>query len=288
MRLAVLLILVLPLLCAATFIDAKTGEDLTTGILRVEGDGRVTEQLVASATLPEETSTGLLLLINTDGSETYNYYAKLPPGKVSQGIVLHASGLLLGTVRDLTDNLLVGKPVKISCPSHTEETVSDASGHFRAVLPLGNCSVAVSANGYAGSATVMIEGGKAVRLSLLVDQPLSQEASSVSLFWVFLFVFVIICLLVLYIWTRPRELAPATKDRATFLIVQHKDALKEKEKLVADELLLRDGKMSLVELRRATRIPRTSLLRCIEGLEQRGLVLKKSEKKKPTIELVKK
>lgn len=291
MTLVILVLILLPVVSATTFVDAQTGDEIATGILRLEWDNTRSEQVLGEENaLPNETNQGLLVLINTNGSETYNYYAHLPPGRVPPGIVLHESGLLLGTAKDLTDNLLVGKEVRLSCPKVQEDSLTDVAGQFRLFLPTGTCTVTVSTHEYAGSAVVSIEKGKMATLELLVDQPLSKEEESFSYFWLTLFVVCLIILLVWYIFSRPvvNQKGVVKEKRTIFLVEKHKAALKEKERLVIDELLLREGEMKLVELRRATRIPRTSLLRCIEGLEQRGLLLKKSRNGKPVIELVKK
>lgn len=283
--------LLLPLTNATTLVDARSGDEIGSGIIRLEWDGQRSEQVLTdSIELPPETVGGLLVLVNTNGSQTFDYYARISPGSVPRGVILHPAGLLTGVVSDARQNLLVNKEARLSCPSVEEEAVTDQSGQFRIFLPVGNCSVAVAANGHAGRSSALIRQGEATRINLLVDQPISQEGGGASFAWI-LFLLLLLIILLWYILTRPPARSPtdSRKERVgAFLAEQHKEALKEKERLLIDELLLREGRAKLAELRRATGIPRTSLLRCLEGLEQRGLLLKKSENKKPVIELVKK
>jgi hypothetical protein len=283
-----IVLLLLPQAYAATFVDGTSGEEITKGIVRLEYDGTAQEFLLGEAVLPESTAEGLLVLIRGAG-QTHAYYAKLAPGSVPQAVILHPGGLLMGEVRDSTDNLLVGTQVTISCAAVEERLATDATGRFRIFLPTGNCTVSVSADGKVGSATAVIAQGEVASLDLLVDRGVASDEGP-DLAWLLWIIPLFIVLALLY-WWKPKpvqkEAAPA-KPEKRFLAADHKDALKEKELLVVDELLARDGSAKLAELRTATKIPRTSLLRCLEGLEQRGLLLKKEHNGKPIIELVKK
>jgi len=294
------LLLLLPPALATTFVDGTNGNEITTGVLRLEYDDTTSDQLLATAELPIETMQGLLLLVRTGNDTTYDFYARLSPGAVPQAIILHPGGLLMGEVRDGTDNLLVEKELIISCASTEEHITTDATGRFRVFLPLGDCTVSAASAGYAGSTSVTIAQGTVASLTLVVDRPVTDEHEQGFPWSSVLTIIIVLLVLAAFLWKRRGATAgkssektgeegkARTADSSAFLAERHKAALKEKERLVVDELLLRHGTARLSELRNATRIPRTSLLRCIEGLEQRGLLLKKEEQDKPVIELLKK
>ena len=284
-----IVLLLLPQALATTFVDSSTGEEITDGIVRLEYDGIAQEFLLSDMSLPNETTEGLLVLVG--GGETYAYYARLPPGPIPTAVILRPGGLLMGELQDTTSNLLIGKNILVSCGTAEEQLVSDATGRFRLFLPTGPCTVSASSGEYAGSEDVIITQGKVTTVDLVIDQGVSGKDSNLR--WLLWIIPLLVILVVLLKWKPkkdwkgPKE-KPVVKQEQHFLAAEHREALKEKEQLIVDELLLRDGKVWLSELRTATKIPRTSLLRCLEGLEQRGLLIKKEHNGKPVIELVKK
>ncbi len=282
-----LLVVALPALTAATFIESRSGQELTQGILRIEYDGQAADQLLATAILPAETGEGLLLLARVNSSATYDHYARLPPGPVPQAVILHPAGLLMGEARDATENLLVGKELIVACAAVEERVTTDATGRFRRFLPAGDCTVSAAAEGHAGAESVTVLQGRVSSLTLIVDRPVTGDSGERGLWgWLLL---LLALLLLAFFWKRQ---APAGKEveakGPAFVAEQHREALKEKEGVIVDQLLARGGSARVAALKSATRIPRTSLLRCLEGLEQRGLLLKKEENGKPVVELVKK
>ncbi|MBR9692781.1 hypothetical protein GOV07_02500 [Candidatus Woesearchaeota archaeon] len=288
MRVLVVLIvlLLIPQAYAAIFVDSSTGEEVTQGVVRLEYDGMAQEFLLTDASLPSETTDGLLVLVG--GGETYTYYARLPAGPVPAAIIMHPGGLLMGELQDSTNNLLVEKNVLVSCGAVEERLMSDATGRFRIFLPAGPCTVSASAGDYAGSEDVIITQGEVTSLDLIIDRGVAGNGSNLT--WLLWIIPLLVILVVLLMWKPKRDWkGPKPKKlEKHFIAEQHREALKEKEELIVDELLLRGGTCRLSELRTATKVPRTSLLRCLEGLEQRGLLVKKEHNGKPVIELVKK
>ncbi len=296
MRYALLFVILLaPLAEATVLIDAQTGSEITAGFVRIEG-ATATEYLIEPgqpAVLPNQTAHELLVLVRENASETYEYYARIPPGEVPPALILHPAGLLLGELRDATDNLIIHTPLVVDCPSRQVAVETDGTGRFRTFLPAESCVITSAAQGKAGSLDIVIEQGVVLQTTMTINQSVSAPpAPEESLHWSFYVFALLMVLAVAAYFTTKRSDLPGDEvpkpAKKRFAIEHHLDALRPKERMIADQLIVQDGKATIASLKSATRIPRTSLLRTLEGLEQRGLLLKIDDNGKKSVELIKK
>jgi|GEM_PF-5138799 len=281
-----LLLLILPSLVLASplLIDAQTGSVIDTAVVTLQANGTMHDYIVLPtqpltlSPLPSDS----LLLVRANSSVTYDYFARLAAGAVPERVPVMPAGLVFGEVRDARDNLIVRVPVMASCPTYTSSVMTDATGQFRAVLPAGDCTLRVTAEGRVGNGSVRIVQGAIIRTEVHVsaDQRLASRSMPAWPFVVILLVVIALAVLL----SRKKQGAP----KSVFVAERAQGVLKEKERLIVDELLLRNGKMTVRELRFNTQLPRTSLMRALAGLETRGILLKKEEHGRLTVELVRK
>jgi uncharacterized membrane protein len=296
-----LFILILPILAAAKevkLVDASTGAELTQGLVRIETGSVTREYLLAGGerlNLSDENITTGQILLKTGATETFGYYAQLAPGGVPDTILLSPAGLVLGEVKDTAENLIVRAPILISCPTFSGSVETDATGRFRLFLPAERCVLSVSAEGRSGSLSVLVGQGAVTQASITTNRRLvsPQGTQGATLFLAIIAVIILVALLAGIVLFRRKRMTrlPSANDKAAagdFVAQEAKHVLKEKEKLIVDELLLRGGTMSLRELRFSTQLPRTSLLRTLEGLEARNILVKKEEHGRLVVELLKK
>ncbi|MBR9702716.1 hypothetical protein GOV10_01650 [Candidatus Woesearchaeota archaeon] len=285
-----LLLLIFPLTSAVSLVTSE-GASITDALVQVR-EGENSRDFLVSLGKPLELASetsGMTILIKAGAGETFDYYAKLPSGTVPETIVVHPTGLVLGEVRDASDNLIVHASVSIDCPTTSVHLESDGAGAFRVFLPAEQCKFSAAKEERAASISLVVEQGLVNNLSL------SLATKQASWLWLFLLILLVATLVLWMSLGRPRRKygSRGKKEfvepkKKCFVVEEVKLALKEKEVLIVDELLLREGKARVSELRTATKIARTSLLRTLEGLEHRGLLLKKTENGKPVAELVKK
>lgn len=281
------LLLVFPLASAVSLVTSE-GVAITDAFVQVR-EGESSRDFLVSLEKPLELASetsGLIILIKAGAGETFDYYAELPAGSIPTTIIVHPTGLVLGEVRDASDNLIAHAVVSIDCPTTSVQLESDGAGAFRVFLPAERCKFSAAKEERAANALIVVEQG------LVNDVRLDLTSPRASLAWL-LFIVIVVVLVATWFMLRKKEPAiQATSEQPVhkthFVAEDHKEALKEKEVLIINELLLREGKMRVSELRTATKIARTSLLRCLEGLEQRSLLLKKTENGKPFVELIKK
>ncbi len=266
-----------------TLVDAVTGAEITTGFLRIE-DGDVSRDYLflpaQPLVLPSLVSRGRVL-VRTGETETFNYHAPLDAGPPPTRLMIHPVGLVQGSVEDGRSNLLSGVTVVFTCPTSRGSASTDAAGRFSFYLPAERCILSVVHKGRSGSAEVTVIKGGMNTVAISVVQPITVAQRSTAPFILWLLLSIIIGLgLLLFMLRRSRPVRNLdTGDGAEnpFLVERVKEVLKEKERLIVDRLLLAGGTLSLRELRFQTRVPRTSLLRTLQGLESRNLLIKREE-----------
>ncbi len=282
-----LLLLILPSLVLASpvLIDAQTGSVIDTAFVTLQANGTMHDYIVLpnqSLTLPPLPSDSLLL-VRADSSVTYDHFARLAAGAMPERVPVIPAGLVIGEVQDARDNLIVHVPVTASCPTYASSVTTDATGQFRAVLPAGDCTLRVAAEGRVGNGSVRVVQGAIARTEVRVSADQRLAGRSLPAWPFILLVLVVLALAVLL--RRKKQGAPKS---SVFVAERAQGVLKEKERLIVDELLLRNGRMTVRELRFNTQLPRTSLMRVLAGLETRGILLKKEEHGRLTVELVRK
>ena len=278
-----LILCVLPTLCIAQPIfDTVSGEEITTGFVRHESANQVTTHIITpTQPLNMHNATGTIYL-RIFAKETYDYISY---GPWPDQILAHPIGLVHGSVQDIQENYVRDATIRISCPTTSQELKTDLFGGFRAFVPPGTCTIAASNGREIGVAEVPVSKGSVTQLTLLLNKK-AQESTSWHLYSVL--VLALLVLVVLFIQTRKKSSSKVVrkKKKEQYIVSAVKSALTVKEHLIVDELLLREGTMTITELRQVTKIPRTSLIRTIQGLERRNILLRVENHGKKSVKLL--
>jgi uncharacterized membrane protein len=265
----------------ATLVDGSSGEEISVAVVTVVSGSETTDVLVMPGQEFEFSSRKqIVLLVRSNFSESYTHYAQLPAGSTPKTIIVHPGTLLIGQVRTTQDNLLAHVPVSISCPSYAAQIETDDVGMFRIALPADECLLAAEAKGSIGSTTVALEQGVPASATIIVDYEISGVVVPSRSFPLLLILTILFGLAVagFILWRWPS---------GDFTAERVKNVLKGKEATIVDALIARGGKATLSHLRSDLRIPRTSLLRTLHGLEQRNVLIKREEHGKVIIALLK-
>lgn len=276
-KFAILLLILIPQALAITIIDVDSGEEITKALVKL-GEGQ--NYLITSETnisLPAlEGPT--LFLVRANSQDTYDYYTRLPTGEIPEVVYVRSAGKLQGSVIDDKENLIAHATVRVSCATVEEEMFTDGTGHFDLMVPSESCSVIVTSGDRVGSDRVQVGQGIAQEVQIVLSQQVKTQG--IGNWWIV--VVVVVLVIVLFIIWRPAKQLERSVPAAVSAV------LKPKEKMVVEQLEVRGGRMKLAKLRQAVGLPRTSLLRTLESLESRGILVKKNEKGQVFIELVKK
>jgi|GEM_PF-2799228 len=305
-KLLFLVILVL-LFSSVNFVSAKefsivssiSGEELN-GFVRIDslGDYYVAEG--EKLVLPDLSglNTTYDLLLKSQHLDTFDYKSTLTHNSDSE-LVARPIGLLRLSVKDELDNLIIGADVSVNCPTEVYLLKTNSVGMLRAFLPTENCSISVFSKNRVSSFNANIQQG------LITEKTVVLKSIPQNNYLLYSLIILFVIIIAFYLAFRKKEDVLNKKEEVIdkeekkideleedlkqeeFLAEKMREALKEKELLIIDSLIARSGKASLSEIRSATHIPRTSLLRTIDSLEQRNLLIKKSENKKVWVELAK-
>jgi len=274
-RWLVVAILVLPAVSAIDLIDAQTGEQLQTGYVRIEGETVREFFLTPEYRGPETAPNGTLLLRTTD-SGTFDHYAHLTGGE--RVVLVHPAGVLVGDVEDNFASSIVHAPIVIDCLTQHMSTQTDAMGKFRITLPAETCRITVMSDGRSGDAVVDITQGEITDVTVLVG-----IVNTKNLSWMLAIALCIAVVVVVFILrTKTRAVRTGATSTTRTPI---KAALTQKERQVVDAVSARGGKMTLRELRFVLQLPRTSLLRTLQSLESREVLIRTQEHGRILVEL---
>jgi len=292
----ILLILTLILIAPASayqivkLIDGNTGDDISEGFVmliaeetQIEYMLSVTEPLI----LPNSTNHTIHMFIRQPRHSTYAYATKIYAGKISTTIIMKPVGLVQGTLTDDVNNLIKDAEITSQCLTSTEYTTTDSAGYFRIFLPIEACRISATSHGKATQETIQIMQGEVTTLHMnLQSKVITANVPKKGLFYPGLAVVIILIFIFSFalFYHSKKKQKPVKKKYAA---EKAKHALKEKEKMIIDELIAHNGKIALSQLRHNLQMPRTSLVRTIQGLESRNLVIKKEEHRKVIVKLLK-
>jgi uncharacterized membrane protein len=132
------------------------------------------------------------------------------------------------------------------------------------------------ADGRTGEAIVDITQGEITAVTVLVG-----IVNAKNLSWILLIALIIAGTAVIYILRSKK-----TTGRMGTAHKQAHIALTQKERTIVDAIAARGGKLTVRELRFVLQLPRTSLLRTLQNLESRGVLVRKEEHGRTLVELL--
>lgn len=273
--LIILLLLAASVHAETTLVDSSNGEEITNALITVTSGTTVTDYLIRPGQrleLPTFTDDALLE-IRQNLSPQITHAGLIAANSTPKTLIVYPAGLLRLTVKDAKDNFVAHASVTITCARTQQTGETDRTGTLRTVLPAEDCVIAVAAHDTTGTNRIAVKQGTN-DITLVLDSRLVDVRTVNYLPWLLILTLVVIGFVIYK--TREKEAGQGIKQHLT-----------AKEQMIVDALVARGGSASLAELRSSVRIPRTSLLRTIDGLEHRSVLIKKSDNSKVIITLLK-
>ncbi len=190
-------------------------------------------------------------------------------------LVLFPVGTISGTVLDRLDNLVGNAKLKFECstdngdlpPDYTEEYGSFTYDY----APVGDCRVSALYRDAAGFETIRVTQGNISHITIKLDKTIVSDEffSSDSSFLLPLGIFVLLIVSFFMIKIKKPKNEDNVLDRRT------KDVLKtlsEREKCVVHFLLENNYESTQNVIKHKTKIPKTSLIRIFDKLEQKKII----------------
>lgn len=307
-----LVLLLFPSALAASEITLKllspTQDDFSQFVITVKHGAEIEKALLEDSQYAIELETGqyeLEVILNSFETPAPDLYGKKKftvNNSINVDFPVFPIGYLQGSVLDTEGNLIPRAKLQFSCFSTASieyPTKTDATGFFIVPnMPVGTCTIIASTSSAAGTKEVTITRGQAAEIEVVLEQKVAGGLR-------FLVILLILAIVGFILWfsfsrksllhkgVRPpvkpaspkeTETKPTTVSKQTKALLE---TLSEKEKNIVSFLLESKHKSSQARIRHATRTPRTTLTRILQGLEKKKMVQIEKTGKMVSVELTK-
>ena len=212
--------------------------------------------------------------LDTNGKDFYyNEDIRLDKDTRKEAL-LFSTGTLRGTVLDNLDNI-VKADLRFECSKNYGEEKpksTDKYGFFTInYMPIGNCRIIASKGDTVGLSDVIIEEGKVAEIQIKLN-----ESKKSSLFIYILIIFVVILLIILLSKIKRKVKISKPKNKKEKIISKRANdimkTLNEKELSVVNLLLQNKYKSTQATIMHNTQIPKTTLIRVIDSLQNKKII----------------
>lgn len=215
------------------------------------------------------------IYVRSTSGEGFSYRARIPENGWPSTIIMQPIGTVLGRVIDTRNNLVDSAQVRIYCSSEEHHITTDTTGHFKVYIEPGECIFSAEARGRSGTNITHILKGDSQEV--VISMGTTSWSANKTQWPIILIIVIVLAILIGMYFFRKKPFVAQKVDAA----------LTRKERLIIDELIIRGGKARVADIRHATQIPRTSLIRTLRTLENRNIIIRKKEHRKAIIELIK-
>ncbi|MAE12930.1 hypothetical protein CMO92_00050 [Candidatus Woesearchaeota archaeon] len=219
-------------------------------------------------------------LITTSGTDFYGSHTLSIQSRndlLQDTVFLLPVGSIRGIVHDKTGNVYPESTINVECSGdygNTEEIVADAYGLFSLhYLAIGSCRISALANDRVGYIDVEVQQGGLENIELILDK------GFIAFNWFNFFgmiAFLILIVFSLYLAKSHGDEASKPEISTTPQRPSRQEDLKktlsERELQVVEYLQEQDGISTQGKIRKATRIPKTTLIRIFQRLEQKKII----------------
>ena len=214
-----------------------------------------------------------------------DYYQILKAGIIDTGVnnlYLFPVGSIRGIVKDNLDNVVPYAKLKFDCGKKFDfpDMTDEFGSFFVDYIPVGDCMVYASYGEATGSAALFMVKGNLSDVQILLDKGLivSKRNGQYDLWFVVLIVAILAFSLYLFkkrakkpikAIAREEKISEEKVDRTTEKLFE---TLNPKEKKVVEYLMDNNNSAQQSSIRHATHIPRTSLKRVVDSLENKKII----------------
>lgn len=282
-----------------TLKDINTNEDIDNVVVYLELNGQTTNQYVSdNEILKLRLENGLYSSVikvddlSTTGRDYFKKTEFFIEDSLIQGIFLFPVGSLRGIVKDKLDNIVPNADLKFECSIDIGIDFPDATdkfGTFNTDVPVGLCKIFASYKRAIGFKEVEIKQGSLEDVEIKLDKSI---VPSKNYFWLVILVLIVIVASIIYKFREEigllkkkekrlerkemkeeeeiRELEAEIKlgKRARDIL----ETLKDREKEIIEFLVESKGKSTQAKIYHETGIPKASLFRYVQSLENKKII----------------
>lgn len=250
--------------------DPITDKSLEDTLVNIETDGNEEKIFVQSGKLELTLDKGGHTIIitvdyqNTDGKDYYEKIEIIVDESMEKVVYLTRTASLRGSVKDELDNLIKNAQLRFECAAYSDYPAkSDNIGFFSApFVPVGDCEISATYGNKAGSEKIKLEHGKLYEdVEIVLNKKVYSKGYYTKIIISALIVIGIIFYLIYF------EKKKVRKQRMQAII----STLNEKERKVT-ELLLRCNEASQTRLCKDLEVPKTTMIRLLNRLEEKKII----------------
>ncbi len=291
-----IILITLSALCAAEKVqlelkDITTGEIITNIIAITDASNFKDDQFIlrdeALMLSMEPGVYDLTFKLDDPSTPAKDYYGKKSisvQGQYLGDVYVRPVGSVRGIVKDSLDNRVPNARLKFECSNNVQSELprtADETGFYSAdFIGAGSCIITASYEKAVGSTNVQVEKGQILEnIEIMLDNTIIDVPSYTILYMSIIVIIIITFVLLLKIRkTAPNPEQPKpehTPKRAQDIM----KTLHPKEQEITNFLLNNNNKSIQASIRHNTGIPRTSLARVLESLENKNIVKIRKEGK---------
>ncbi|MBW3001997.1 hypothetical protein KY338_02425 [Candidatus Woesearchaeota archaeon] len=270
--------------------ESETGTKIKNQLISINTEtGDIIKQINEDGTLELEITKGQTIELTVDNQETQgkDYYRKIKYSG-EQEIILFPVGTIRGIIKDSLDNIVGFADLKFACkplPKINHPSNADKFGTFTTVAPVGKCKVYASYGNAIGFKEIQIEQGELKDIEIQLDKTITTIPTKKYAGIGFILLIAIAALgIILYLKTK-KTTKPKQEPKKTNRSEDITKTLSKKEKEIVQYLELNKGKALQAQIRHNTGIPRTTLARIIQSLEDKNILKVRKEGKAVKIKL---
>lgn len=191
------------------------------------------------------------------------------------------SAQLIGVVIDNYDNLIVGANLDFKCDKNFKDinfpNITNSYGAFELDnIPKGDCRIFATFNNKVGYLDINIKEDKMYQEEIRLNMK-KIDSNESNTFLIFITILIIITLLIIiFAYKKKKTRRKSIKKNKEIIVTKGMQdiilTLNEVEKKVIEFLINNEGSATQSKIRKHTHIPKTSLFRWINSLENKNLV----------------
>lgn len=273
-----------------TLKDANTDEDISKVIIYLELNGRESTQYVPEGEIfklkLDNGNYTAVIKIDDTSTRGMDYFKETEfsvDASLVQGVYLFPVGTVRGIVKDKLDNVVPNAKIKIECDNSLgmvfpEET--DDFGTFNADVPEGQCRIIATHKDSVGFSEAAVSKGDLKDVEINLDKTLIPQKSGNMAYVLLIVIFAVIAFVVLLYASIKKSTSEAgvkINDRKEKIIFGKRakdviETLNDKEKCIVKFLVEEKGKTTQAKVHHEAGIPKASLFRYIQSLENKKVI----------------
>ncbi len=258
-------------------IDAETGLKINEVVAHIDVVDEANKQGVKGMFFRDDGVLELALgdytgeiVLDDSSTDSVDYYfnGEFQVG-VDENINFISVAKVNGNAYDGLNNLISRADLKFECDKVNNIVFPEKTGKygdFVTYVPTGKCVVSASSGNLIGKTIINVEKGESIEVKIIVGEELN---SGLGLYWMLLFI--VVLLVVMWFLRKVPKKKPKKKEKKNRKLKSVLKTLNDKEKGIV-EFLLSHKNVTSSKIRYGLKIPKTSLTRILDKLEEKKII----------------